>query len=89
MANPRQRHKSRSSSYKPVRNSRHTNKLLRKQPRASRISFELNIFNSDIFSTSLTAIRGPKFLQDAWDKRKTVRQKYVSVLFIVFKYHSS
>ncbi|KZT11412.1 uncharacterized protein LAESUDRAFT_720638 [Laetiporus sulphureus 93-53] len=54
MANPRQRKKLRSGSYKPVSHSRRAKKSLNKQP----------------------PIRGPKVLQDAWDKHKTVRQNY-------------
>ncbi|KAH6918736.1 ribosome biogenesis protein Nop16 [Coprinopsis sp. MPI-PUGE-AT-0042] len=54
MANPRQRRKTRSSSYKPVSHSRTAKKNLKKTP----------------------PIRGPKALQDAWDKRKTVKQNY-------------
>ncbi|KAI5122044.1 hypothetical protein M0805_006029 [Coniferiporia weirii] len=57
MANPRQRRKTRSSSHKPVKQSRRTNKLLKKQP----------------------PINGPKVLQDAWDKHKTVRQNYAAL----------
>ncbi|KAF9052696.1 ribosome biogenesis protein Nop16 [Panaeolus papilionaceus] len=57
MANPRQRRKSRSSSYKPVSQSRRANKNLKKVP----------------------PIRGPKLLQDAWDKQKTVRQNYANL----------
>jgi len=57
MANPRQRRKSRSSSHKPVHQSRRAKKILKKQP----------------------AIRGPKVLQEAWDKRKTVRQNYAAL----------
>lgn len=54
MANPRQRRKARSSSYKPVSHSRTAKKNLKKTP----------------------PIRGPKALQEAWDKRKTVKQNY-------------
>ncbi|KAL5490267.1 NOP16 [Sanghuangporus weigelae] len=57
MANPRQRRKARSSSHKPVKQSRRANKLLKKQ----------------------SPIKGPKALQDAWDKRKTVRQNYAAL----------
>ncbi|KAA1474870.1 hypothetical protein DENSPDRAFT_841528 [Dentipellis sp. KUC8613] len=57
MANPRQRRKARSSSYKPVNHSRRAKKILKKQP----------------------AIRGPKVLQEAWDKRKTVLQNYAAL----------
>jgi len=57
MANPRQRRKQRSSSHKPVHQSRRAGKNLKKQP----------------------AIRGPKVLQEAWDKRKTVRQNYAAL----------
>lgn len=57
MANPRQRRKTRSSSYKPVHHSRQAKKLLKKQP----------------------VIRGPKALQEAWDRRKTVRQNYAAL----------
>ncbi|TDL27285.1 hypothetical protein BD410DRAFT_762039 [Rickenella mellea] len=57
MANPRQRRKTRSSSHKPVKQSRRTNKLQRKQP----------------------PIKGPKALQDAWDKKKTVRQNFAAL----------
>ncbi|KAF8308772.1 hypothetical protein DL93DRAFT_2086564 [Clavulina sp. PMI_390] len=55
MANPRQRRKTRSSSYKPVKSTNAKN--LRKKP----------------------AIRGPKVLQKAWDKTKTVRQNYAAL----------
>ncbi|KAF6765051.1 ribosome biogenesis protein Nop16 [Ephemerocybe angulata] len=54
MANPRQRRKSRSSSYKAVSQSRRAAKNLKKAP----------------------PIRGPKALQEAWDKHKTVKQNY-------------
>ncbi|KLO05904.1 hypothetical protein SCHPADRAFT_838751 [Schizopora paradoxa] len=57
MANPRQRRKARSSSYKPVQHSRRGTKLLKKHP----------------------PIKGPKTLQDAWDKHKTVRQNYAAL----------
>ncbi|EJD05799.1 uncharacterized protein FOMMEDRAFT_18040 [Fomitiporia mediterranea MF3/22] len=57
MANPQQRRKARSSSHKPVKQSRRVNKLLKKQP----------------------PIKGPKVLQDAWDKHKTVRQNYAAL----------
>ncbi|PPQ64020.1 hypothetical protein CVT24_009394 [Panaeolus cyanescens] len=57
MANPRQRRKSRSSSYKPVSQSRRAKKNLKKVP----------------------PIRGPKLLQEAWDKQKTVRQNYANL----------
>ncbi|EAU91243.2 hypothetical protein CC1G_06878 [Coprinopsis cinerea okayama7 len=54
MANPRQRRKARSSSYKPVSHSKNAKRNLKKMP----------------------PIRGPKALQEAWDKKKTVRQNY-------------
>jgi len=54
MANPRQRSKKRSGSFRPVRQSKHAKKNLKKQP----------------------PIRGPKILQDSWDKHKTVKQNY-------------
>ncbi|KAJ3551145.1 hypothetical protein NM688_g4890 [Phlebia brevispora] len=54
MANPRQRRKLRSGSYKPIRHSKRAQKNLKKQP----------------------PIRGPKVLQDAWDRHKTVKQNY-------------
>ncbi|KAF8078104.1 ribosome biogenesis protein Nop16 [Lyophyllum atratum] len=57
MANPRQRRKSRSSSYKPVSHSRHAKRNLKKMP----------------------PIRGPKVLQDSWDRKKTVRQNYATL----------
>ncbi|PCH38256.1 hypothetical protein WOLCODRAFT_130795 [Wolfiporia cocos MD-104 SS10] len=57
MANPRQRRKQRSGSYKPVQHSRHAQKNLKKQP----------------------PIRGPKVLQEAWDRKKTVRQNYAAL----------
>jgi len=57
MANPRQRRKARSSSYKPVQHSRRGSKALKKHP----------------------PIMGPKALQDAWDKHKTVRQNYAAL----------
>lgn len=47
----------RSSSHKPVHQSRRAGKNLKKQP----------------------AIRGPKVLQEAWDRRKTVRQNYAAL----------
>ncbi|KAF8969908.1 ribosome biogenesis protein Nop16 [Flammula alnicola] len=61
MANPRQRRKSRSSSYKPVSHSRNAKRNLKKTP----------------------PIRGPKVLQDAWDKQKTVRQNYANLGLVV------
>jgi len=57
MANPRQRRKSKSSSYKPVNHARRAKKMQKKMP----------------------AIRGPKILQDSWDKSKTVRQNYAAL----------
>ncbi|KIY43641.1 hypothetical protein FISHEDRAFT_52989 [Fistulina hepatica ATCC 64428] len=54
MANPRQRRKAKSSSYKPVSHSRRAKAALKKIP----------------------PIRGSKLLQEAWDKKKTVRQNY-------------
>jgi hypothetical protein len=35
-------------------------------------------YNSDHVFYTPTAIRGPKILRDSWDKKKTVRQKWVS-----------
>ncbi|KAJ3483336.1 hypothetical protein NLI96_g6389 [Meripilus lineatus] len=60
MANPRQRRKTRSSSHKPVHHSSRAKKLLRKQKQGFWFA----------------AIRGPKVLQEAWQKTKTVRQNY-------------
>ncbi|THV07899.1 hypothetical protein K435DRAFT_642733 [Dendrothele bispora CBS 962.96] len=57
MANPRQRRKTRSSSYRPVSQSKNAKRNLKKTP----------------------PIRGPKLLQQAWDKHKTVRQNYAAL----------
>jgi len=57
MANPRQRRKSRSSSYKAVSQSRRASKNLKKQP----------------------PIKGPKAIQDAWDRKKTLKQNYAAL----------
>ncbi|EEB92758.1 hypothetical protein MPER_08686 [Moniliophthora perniciosa FA553] len=57
MANPRQRRKARSSSYRPVSHSKNAKRNLKKMP----------------------PIRAPKVLQEAWDKRKTVRQNYAAL----------
>ena len=37
-------------------------------------------YNLQINTVFLLAIRGPKILQDAWDKKKTLRQKCVLVV---------
>jgi nucleolar protein 16 len=75
MVNPRQRRKVRSS-HKPVHHSRQAKKLLKKQPRALGFFLEMSALPTLIliFDTH-QAIRGPKALQEAWDKHKTVRQK--------------
>lgn len=80
MANPRQRRKARSGSHKAVRHSNNAKKNLKKQPRQSSICILLCQRNYvELVSLYLAvAIRGPKVLQDAWDKHKTVRQKYVN-----------
>ncbi|KAK7440185.1 Nucleolar protein 16 [Stygiomarasmius scandens] len=57
MANPRQRRKARSSSHRPVSQSKNAKRNLKKTP----------------------PIRGPKLLQQAWDKHKTVRQNYATL----------
>ncbi|ESK92890.1 ribosome biogenesis protein nop16 [Moniliophthora roreri MCA 2997] len=57
MANPRQRRKVRSSSYRPVSHSKNAKRNLKKMP----------------------PIRAPKVLQEAWNKRKTVRQNYAAL----------
>src|SRR5712671_4385862 len=77
MANPRQRRKARSA-HKPVHHSRQAKKLLKKQPRALGFLVEMSALPTliSIFYTH-QAIRGLKILQEAWDKHKTVRQKYV------------
>ena len=33
------------------------------------------LYQASIFIVNFLAIRGPKALQDAWDKQKTVHQK--------------
>ncbi|KDQ16342.1 hypothetical protein BOTBODRAFT_31032 [Botryobasidium botryosum FD-172 SS1] len=57
MANPRQRRKARSSTYKAVSQSRRASKNLKKQP----------------------PIKGPKAIQDAWDRKKTLKQNYAAL----------
>jgi hypothetical protein len=77
MANPRQRRKTRSS-HKPVHQSRQAKKLLKKQPRALGFLIDMSALPTPILIFDIhQAIRGPKGLQEAWDKHKTVRQKYV------------
>ncbi|EKM82811.1 hypothetical protein AGABI1DRAFT_111380 [Agaricus bisporus var. burnettii JB137-S8] len=54
MANPRQRRKTRSSSYRPISVVKNSKRNMKKMP----------------------PVRGPKVLQDAWDKSKTTKQNY-------------
>jgi hypothetical protein len=72
MANPRQRRKARSSSHRPISHSRHAKRNMKKVARKSYAPCILGLNSHDCF---LLAIRGPKALQDAWDKQKTVHQK--------------
>ena len=76
MANPRQRRKARST-HKPVHHSRQAKKLLKKQPRGLGFFVYMSALPTCIWFHTHQAIRGPKVLQEAWDKHKTVRQKYV------------
>ena len=74
MANPRQRRKARSSSHRPISHSRHAKKNMKKVPRKSYSPCIVN-FNFLTVMLVFLAIRGPKALQEAWDKQKTVHQK--------------
>ncbi|KAG6820562.1 hypothetical protein H0H93_015082 [Arthromyces matolae] len=74
MANPRQRRKARSSSYKPISHSKNAKRSLKKMPRTFTMVKELGTIVN-----YFAAIRGPQILQDSWDKTKTVRQNYVAL----------
>jgi nucleolar protein 16 len=79
MANPRQRRKARSSSHRPVSHARNAKRNLKKTPRASPgIIFLVCICHIEQLTSEL-AIRGPAILSERWDKRKTVRQKWVPI----------
>ncbi|KAL4074624.1 hypothetical protein V8B97DRAFT_2005612 [Scleroderma yunnanense] len=78
MANPRQRRK-RKSSHKPVSQSKRAKKLLKKMPNNSK-GPQPSCRSTDFTDTWVfPAIRGPKALQEAWDKTKTVRQNYLAL----------